>query len=105
MSNLPSSTLLRSINHSVQSDQRVRDFVQIARLVAAARGDTLAAAVIAEKSEQVSGSVAGALKSAVSAGTLSDPTWASPLSPYGTLISAFLGSLRSVGAFDRMLPD
>src|SRR4051794_30977766 len=98
-------SLLRTLNTASDMNTKVRDFVQIARLVASTRGDTLAAAMIAEKSETVPGNVAGVLKSAVGAGTLSDATWASPLSPYGTLISAFLGSLRSVGAFDRMLPD
>src|SRR3954471_7062843 len=97
-----SSNLLRTINTAVATDSRIRDFVQIARLIAAARGDTLAAAAIAERSEQVSGAVAGVLKSAVGAGTLADANWAAPLSPYASLISAFLGSLRSVGAFDRL---
>jgi hypothetical protein len=42
------------------------------------------------------------LKAAVNAGSTTDSSWM-PLSEYQTLASAFLESLRSFGAFDRML--
>lgn len=98
---------LKAINAfaaAAEMSNRANDFVGVAKMFAAARGDPMLAAKMAE-ARQAGPLVVSTLKAAVSPGTISDPTWAAPLSPYGGSIAAFLGSLRSVGAFDAMLPS
>jgi hypothetical protein len=97
-------SILRALNDAAESASRIRDFVAVARYVTASRGNAAAAAQMAERAG-ASATVASVLRAATAPGTLSDPTWASPISPYGQAISAFLGSLRSNGAFDHILPN
>ena len=44
-------------------------------------------------------------KTAVTPGNTTDSTWGAPLATYDNLATAFLESLRSVGAFDAVLPS
>lgn len=98
---------LREINRIVSSSTEVAtrgaEFVLLARCLARAKGDLLQAARFAEA--RGASNVSAILeKAAVSPGTISSPSFAGELSPYGAIAAAFASSLRHSGAFDAMLP-
>ena len=91
------------IASSSSADPRAQDFVRAVRLLAIAGNDPLAAMEIAIE-KRSNDRILSVLKTAVSAGTTTHPQWAAPLSATSDVISGFLSSLRSVGAFDKLLP-
>jgi len=100
------STLLQKaaqVSENLESRTRAGEFLATQRLFLAAGGDLKQAALMAE-AQRFSPRVVSVLKTAVNAGSLdSGGAWGSSLGEYGATISAFLDSLRSVGAFDSVL--
>jgi HK97 family phage major capsid protein len=95
---------LAAVNAAIETATRSGEFIAIAKRFTAARGDMNEAIVSAEGER--SPRVVQVLKAAVSAGGLNAPSWGAELgSDYGTAVSAFLDSLRNVGAFDALLPS
>jgi hypothetical protein len=84
------------------ANERAGDFLCYARALAKAKGDPALAARQAEH-DGASARVVEVLKSAVSAGTTADSSWASALTPYRVMSDGFLASLSSLSAFDAML--
>jgi hypothetical protein len=90
------------VSSNIETATKVGEFCTVARLLMLTRGDKLQAAEMAE-ARRFSSRVADVLrKSAVAPASL---TTASSLAEYTGTTAAFLDSLRSVGAFDAMLPD
>jgi HK97 family phage major capsid protein len=86
----------------LETRTRVGEFAAIARLLMLTKGDRSEAAEIAQARRMSSRVVDIFRKSAVQPVSL---TTASSLAEFTGTTAAFLASLRSVGAFDRMLPD
>lgn len=80
------------------------EFVLMARCIAKARGQLSLAATIADTSYGGQ-RVAAILRSAISAGTVTDAAWAGSLSGYHSVAEGFIESLRSLSVFDRLLAD
>jgi HK97 family phage major capsid protein len=92
---------VRIVSSNVEIATRSREFSSLCRVLMLAKGERREAAEIAE--QQRLGRVAEILrKSAVAPVSLST---ASSLAEYTGTTAAFLESLKSVDAFDRMLPD
>ena len=112
---------LGRINAGVEASTKVREFINLARIIALSRGNPANAAALVHDHRVLMGPriqsiVAGGgrvydlrpdlvstQKAAISAGTTTDASWALPLAEYQTIANAFLESLRNFGAFDRML--
>jgi hypothetical protein len=102
-------------------NDKAREFVNLARVIALSRGDHAAARQLAQRNllgpkiksifenqhrvYEMRPDMVARLKAAVGAGTTTDSTWALPLAEYDVLASAFLESLKNYGAFDAMLPS
>lgn len=80
------------------------EFVLLARCIARARGQLSLAATLAD-SAPGGQRVAAILRSAISAGTVTDAAWAGSLSGYQSVAEGFIESLRSLSVFDRLLAD
>lgn len=80
------------------------DFVDYARSLLIGRSILSNALHFADTSPIISPKVGNILRSAVSAGTTTSADWASGLVDYRTIEAAFAESLRSISAFDRLLP-
>jgi HK97 family phage major capsid protein len=80
------------------------EFVLMARCIAKARGQLSLAATIADTAYGGQ-RVAAILRSAISAGTVTDAAWAGSLSGYHSVAEGFIESLRSLSVFDRLLAD
>src|SRR5262245_22886920 len=90
------------VSSDIETRTRVGEFIALARLLMLTKGDKLQAAEIAE-ARRLSARVAEVFrKSAVAPVSL---TTASALAEYTGTTAAFLESLRTYGAFDRMLAD
>jgi hypothetical protein len=94
-----------AVHLNTEALNRRDEFVQCARFLIAAGGHG-AAQRMAQQSH-ASPRVIEALqhKAATAAGTITDSQWAAPLAQGSLLATAFVESLRDVGAFDRLLPD
>jgi HK97 family phage major capsid protein len=90
------------VSSNIETSTRTGEFAAIARLLMLARGDKMQAAELAE-ARHLSARVAEVFRKSVVAPT--SLTTASALAEYTGTTSAFLESLKTVGAFDRMLPD
>jgi HK97 family phage major capsid protein len=93
----------RCLGLDVTSATCAGDFIQLAKLLGATKGDVMLAARLAEQRQMPT--LASVLRAAMSAGSLSNPNFASSIAQYPDLVSEFLDSLRNASAFDRMLPD
>lgn len=80
------------------------DFPILAALVAKAQGDLLSAVELG-KHFGTSARVDTILRSAVEAGSLSAPNWASSLAAYSSVLAAWVEQLRTVGVFDYCLSN
>jgi HK97 family phage major capsid protein len=80
------------------------EFVLLAKCIAKARGQLSLAATIADTAYGGQ-RVAAILRSAISAGTVTDAAWAGSLSGYQSVAEGFIESLRSLSVFDRLLAD
>lgn len=80
------------------------EFVLLARTIGRARGQLSLAATLAD-SAPGGQRVAAIIRSAISAGTLTDAAWAGSLSGYQSVAEGFIESLRSLSVFDRLLAD
>lgn len=94
---------LRPAALAIEQKARSNDIVHMSRFLMMAKGDWGSARSLAENRRALPG-IVEILKSAVTGGTLDDPSWSSSLGIYPQAIAAFLDSLRNVGAFDTMLP-
>jgi hypothetical protein len=100
---------------SIETTRRAKAFVDYAKLLATTKGDGRTALQMAAARKMGPEVTAGirlqasggprAVKAAIEAGSTTDTTWAAPLAEYGRAASAFLETLRSVSAFERLLPD
>src|SRR5262245_18909504 len=88
-------------HRGIELSRKVLAFSEYARLLMLSGGSMLALRALAEKNSRIT-AYAPELKAAISAGTPS--TWGASLVP-DAIISAFLESLSTVGAFDAMLPS
>ncbi len=79
------------------------EFVALARALALADGDPLQAQQRALLSFGCS-RAHEILKAAVGGGTTSDATWAGALAPYRSISNGFIESLKSISAFDAIVP-
>jgi HK97 family phage major capsid protein len=68
----------------------------------AARGNLFDAEQVAGRSFQTTPEVMHVLKSAVAAGTTSDPAWAAPLAAHSAVIAGFVELLRSASVLGRL---
>jgi len=87
---------LGEVNTNIETRQRAREFVAMARFLMAARGNRTEAHQLA-----VAGRAPDRVKAAVAAQSISGS--GAPLAEYQQLSTGFLESLRSAGAFDAML--
>ena len=76
----------------VLANDRPAEFDCLAKHLLAAKGDILEAAARAAADETISRRVQSVLKSAVSAGSLADPTWAGNLADYRLILDGFVES-------------
>ena len=100
-----SPTALRELaraNREIETKQKAAAFAEVAKHYMLGRGN-LGNMVHAAQSARANERVLEGIKAAVSAGTMSDGTFASPLA-YQELSDAFLVSLRNFGVFDAALP-
>ena len=100
-----SPTALRELaraNREIETKQKAAAFAEVAKHYMLGRGN-LGNMVHAAQSARANERVLEGITAAVSAGTLSDGTFASPLA-YQELSDAFLVSLRNFGVFDSALP-
>jgi hypothetical protein len=81
------------------------EFVSLARHLMLGRGDVMEARESAEADAGCPRRVIEVLKSAVSAGSLTDPTWAGNLAQYRAIVGAYVDALASVSFFDRAMAD
>jgi hypothetical protein len=88
---------LATVSANIETATRADEFVQAAKLLLIARGDVMHAAALAERARQ--NSLATLFKSAVTAGGLTN--W-DAIAGYPAVATAFLESLWSISAFDRM---
>jgi HK97 family phage major capsid protein len=88
------------VSSNLEVSTRAGEFVELARQLVLARGDLVQAAQTALNDRHQN--IAAVLKSAVAAGTLSNY---SAIAQLPAIATAFLDSLRNVGAFDSMLPS
>ena len=107
---------LGAVSANIETSTRAKEFIALARCVALARGTHGMTAKIAEEA-RLSRAVLSVLdgpkiydlgltqRAAVEVGSTTDADWALPLAEYDVLARSFLESLRSFGAFDRMLPS
>lgn len=82
---------------TVKNTQKLEKGVEFARFamcLASAKGSLSDAFAIAQARFGDNERIVNTLKSAVSAGTTTDPTWASPLVEYNVLVSEFIDYLR-----------
>jgi HK97 family phage major capsid protein len=93
---------VRVVSSDLETRTRVGEFGAVARLLMLTRGDRLEAAQIAEARRMSQRVVEILRKSAVAPAST---TTASSLAEYTGTTAAFLESLKSVGAFDRLLGD
>lgn len=95
---------LRAIGNAIDARlevaTRAGEFTTLAKAFAAAKGDP----VLAARMCKVPRLVEILEKSAITAGGLADPANMGSIAPYGSIVSAFLSSLRNSSAFDGMLP-
>lgn len=77
-------------------------FTRYAMALAAAKGNTLAAAEIAKSRWKDTPEVEQVLRAAVAAGTTTDTTWAAPLAYYNNMASEFIDLLRPETFMGRM---
>ena len=100
---------LGKVSANLETATRAGEFVALARILCASSGyvgDTVAMA----KAQRISPRVVSVLetgiyKSAVAAGGLAPGNWGAELGDYGNMITAFVDSLKTFGAFDSMLPS
>src|SRR5262245_7262644 len=113
---------LSALNRAQEISTKARAFADVARIVAASRGNHGAAAAIAHdhrvrlgpavqgifnshhKGYTFDPTTVARQKAAVAAGGTFAGDWSAPLAEYDTLAAAFLESLKNFGAFDAMLP-
>jgi hypothetical protein len=111
------------MNRTMEVSTKAREFANLARAIAAGRGDHANVQNIVRKNRGLMGSLVARIvdsdqrvysmpsdlvlrqKAAVAAGATDSSTWGDQLAAYQTLAAAFLESLRNFGAFDRMLPS
>jgi len=96
-------TKLSTVVANAEIATRSGEFCALAKCIAAGRGR--ANAVNFSASGVYGPRVHNVLKSAVMAGDIDEGDWGSELAGYRDLVRSFLSSLRSVGAFDRLLAD
>jgi hypothetical protein len=85
-----------------ERSHRAGEFIAIARYLVQAHGDVMQASKLAANSRCVP-RISTIFKTAVAAGSIASTTWAGPLVEYDSVMSAFVESLSSAGAFDAML--
>ena len=96
---------LGKVAANLETATRASEFVAFARMLALAEGRRSQAAAMAE-ADRVSPRVVDMLrKSAVEGGTFGSGNWAEQLGDLGSMIAAFIGTLKHHGAFDAMLPS
>jgi HK97 family phage major capsid protein len=88
-----------TVSQSAEVATRAGEFAQLVRLFALTKGDWGHVAKLSQASARI---VAIAQKAAVAAGSTEN---LSALAQASGIVEGFLESLRSVGAFDRILPD
>lgn len=81
------------------------EFNSLLRHFLCGRGDLVAALDSAQADKTCPARVREVLKASVAAGSLADPVWAGTLGEYQRIVSAYVESLSSVSAFDRILSD
>lgn len=81
-----------------------QEFASYALSLLKGAGDIPVAAELAANHQHEFPRAARILKAAVPAGTTSDPNWANKLTEYQQVAAGFIESLRSVSAFDTLLP-
>ncbi|QDO99089.1 phage major capsid protein [Ferrovibrio terrae] len=77
-------------------------FTRYAMALAAAKGDLMQAAALAKRWDASTPEVGNVLKSAISAGTTTDATWAAPLVEYNTMSGEFIELLRPMTIIGRI---
>jgi HK97 family phage major capsid protein len=77
----------------------------LAHLLLRSRGQPLEAGILAQNEPVAPSRVVNIIKSAIAAGTTTDPAWAGPLVDMRVAVAAFVKSLRSQSVFARLLPD
>jgi hypothetical protein len=90
--------------HPMNTATPAGDFLAYAKALMLAGGSLTQAAAIAETTLKNT-RAASILKAAVEAGGTADPTWAGALLDHRTASAGFVGSLKSISAFDALLPD
>src|SRR4051794_1469237 len=105
---------LRDMNDRLEISHRALEFGHLARAMLVSGGDALAASKVEGVPLTVQSMLVGharhdIFKTAVSAGSTSDATFAEPLSQYQAATAGFLASLRSSGVgallpFTRKVP-
>ena len=93
---------IRNVRLDLDTRQRCGEFFTLVKFMMLAKGDMMLAARMATHAPP---RVQGILKSAISAGSLSDPAWAGALGSYKEILSAFVSSLASLNSFDAMMGD
>lgn len=86
---------------NMETNSRAAEFVQVARYIMLAHKMGARAADLAAQGRATE-RVQRILKAAVSAGSTSG--WGAELADYSSVVSAFLETLRNVGAFDTLMP-
>lgn len=81
------------------------EFVCLAQTLMKSNGDLAATAYALSENHPRQTRIIEICKSAIGAGSLSDPTWSGNLAPYQQVSTGFLESLRSLSVFDRLLGD
>jgi HK97 family phage major capsid protein len=92
------------VSANYENATRCREFTAYAKYLLDAKGMPATAWKNAEQN-RASPRVVDILKSAVGAGTTSDPVWAGALADYNLIAQSFLGSLREFSSFDTVLND
>jgi HK97 family phage major capsid protein len=92
------------VGANLENANRCREFVSLAKYLMDAKGAPATAWKNAEQNRATPRLLA-VLKSAVQAGTTSDPEWAGALTEHAQIAQGFLASLREFSAFDQALTD
>jgi hypothetical protein len=98
------ATIAEGRSMNVETFRASNTFARFAFLVALGKGNIMAAIAAGEELPG-SGAAVAILKSAVAAGTTSDPTWAGALADYVSAQRAFFDAAESGAVFDRLRAD